>query len=284
MYAAATETGLNTDASASIAIDRDQNAGPDTGELKPHHIRVAPVSEESVPAKLEAVAARRPEPLRRVVLHHEQAKHYVSTGRPEVLGAENLKQVFDYLTGDARIERVLNEYCQQRVKEWEAARRDENDPDRLVHYVPAHYSLLKEGFQPSDASSRFGSGGNPQSGAREESEQDPYKPVAASWDDEETELTKLLETSRLLCISEDAGAGKSIFTRRLLAFLSSPAGQATLFDSKPCLAVRWEEWTDEWPADFWLRWRRRWLRWRKTCPRSSIPQTSPTGRSATGVL
>ena len=46
------------------------------------------------------------------------------------------------------------------------------------------------------------------------------------------------------------GAGKSIFTRRLEAFLCSPEGRRALFDGKPALVVRWEERTRAWPASF----------------------------------
>ncbi len=56
--------------------------------------------------------------------------------------------------------------------------------------------------------------------------------------------------SKRLCITEDAGAGKSIFTRRLLAFLCSDDGQKALFDGKPCLVVRWEPRSRSWPESF----------------------------------
>jgi hypothetical protein len=43
------------------------------------------------------------------------------------------------------------------------------------------------------------------------------EPVAAEGDDAETELAKLLSASSRLCLTEDAGAAKSGFTRRSLA-------------------------------------------------------------------
>jgi hypothetical protein len=70
---------------------------------------------------------------------------------------------------------------------------------------------------------------------------------------EEEVLANLLDLGgHRFCLSEGPGAGKSIFTRRVLAFLSSQAGRDALFASKPCLAVRWEEWSldGRWPADF----------------------------------
>jgi hypothetical protein len=51
------------------------------------------------------------------------------------------------------IERVLRRYCDDRVLEWEEARADPEDPDKLKHYVEPHYSLLKKGLRPVDTSS-----------------------------------------------------------------------------------------------------------------------------------
>ena len=46
-------------------------------------------------------------------------------------------------------------------------------------------------------------------------------------------------------LAEDAGAGKSVFTRRALAFGCSQRGREALFASKSCLAVRWEQWEND---------------------------------------
>ena len=143
------------------------------------------------------------------------------------------------------IEAVLRRYCEDRVSDWEEARSDREDPDKLPHYVEPHYSLLKQGLRPVEASSMAGRGGD-----EPERRDDPYQPVAGEGDDAVAELVKLLNSSQRLCIAEDAGAGKSIFTRRLLAFLCSREGQQALFDGQPCLAVRWEQRVRSWPESF----------------------------------
>lgn len=53
-----------------------------------------------------------------------------------------------------------------------------------------------------------------------------------------------------MCLSEDAGSGKSIATRRLEAFLCSGAADEDLFDGGPCMAVRWEPRVQRWPSRF----------------------------------
>jgi len=52
-----------------------------------------------------------------------------------------------------------------------------------------------------------------------------------------------------ICLTEDSGAGKSIFTRHLRMVFSTLAGQATLFGGKPGLVVRWEGREKNWPFD-----------------------------------
>jgi formylglycine-generating enzyme required for sulfatase activity len=166
------------------------------------------------------------------------------------------------------IEAVLRRYCEDRVSEWDEARADAEDPDKLRHYVEPHYSLLKHGLRPVDASSMTARGVG-----ESERREDPYEPVTprdvkedqddgqpedwddptaqpASADEATTELVALLKASRRLCITEDAGAGKSIFTRRLLAFVCSREGRDALFDGQSVLAVRWEQRVQHWPESF----------------------------------
>jgi formylglycine-generating enzyme required for sulfatase activity len=142
------------------------------------------------------------------------------------------------------IERVLRRYCDDRVLEWEEARADPEDPDKLKHYVEPHYSLLKKGLRPVDTSSTAGRT------SEAEKRNDPYEAVAEEGDDAIAELVRLLSASKRLCITEDAGAGKSIFTRRLLAFLCGDDGQKALFAGQPCLVVRWEPRVRSWPESF----------------------------------
>ena len=145
----------------------------------------------------------------------------------------------------AAVDAVLDRYCRERVREWEAACADTSDPDKLTHYVEPHYSLLQEGFSPADASSRLPRG----HADGEQAVADPHRPVAEEGDSPEVELRKLVEAGRLLCVTEDAGAGKTIFTRRLAAFLCSAEAREALFEGKPPLVARWESrWPDDYPA------------------------------------
>ena len=145
-------------------------------------------------------------------------------------------------------EAILANYSVRQAKYWEACLRGEQDQrDRLDHYIEPHYSLLPPAAQFVQSSDRLGRG---MPDADDLQRSDTYQPVAKKGDNAETELTKLLTTSRRLCLAEDSGAGKSVFTRRALAFACSAAGQAALFQGKSCLAVRWEQSENNWPTDF----------------------------------
>ena len=146
-------------------------------------------------------------------------------------------------------EAVLATSCARHVSQWHACLKgDEDQHDRLDHYVEPHYSLLNTEAQIVATSDRLGRakpvGAEVMGGGHN------YEPVAADGDDAETELAKLLSASSRLCLAEDAGAGKSVFTRRALAFASSQRGREALFAGKACLAVRWEQWENDWPTDF----------------------------------
>ncbi len=170
------------------------------------------------------------------------AKNCVRDGI-DIKPATNLAQVYAALTGDARIERVIAAYCQEISTGWTWAREDPSD---MKYYVEPHYSLLVEGegHGPLDSSQihRLQVPGGPR-GPR-------YEPVATTGDSAEDELVKLVQSNRRLCISEDSGAGKTIFTRRLQAFLCGDFGRKQVLDGKPCLVVRFERLSYGWPADF----------------------------------
>ncbi len=147
-------------------------------------------------------------------------------------------------------EAVLARYCERQTQIWQSCLSGNRDQqDRLDHYVEPHYSLLKPEAQMVQGSNRF-------ERSKQTDDSSPldgrtaYEPVAADGDDAETELTKLMAASTRLCLSEDAGAGKSVFTRRAVAFVGSQAGQQALFGGKPGLVVRWEQWEKDWPTDF----------------------------------
>ena len=155
------------------------------------------------------------------------------------------------VAAEHQFDAVLQRYGERQTAIWQACLSGELDhQDRLDHYVEPHYSLLKPEAQFVQAGSRFSPG-------RQDDDADPskghntYEPVAADSEDAETELTKLLSVSPRLCLAEDAGAGKSVFTRRALAFACSQPGRDALFDGLPALVVRWEQWEKDWPTDFY---------------------------------
>ncbi len=144
-------------------------------------------------------------------------------------------------------ERVLERLAAARVGEWVQARRGDRQ-DRLEHYVAPHYSVLREGLQPA----RLKAGGGPSAAGEAElgtADADRYEPVAQEGDSPEDELERLLTGRRRLCISEDAGAGKSVLTRRVLSFACTEAGQRAVFGGRPGLVLRFEQWEQDWPRD-----------------------------------
>jgi len=124
--------------------------------------------------------------------------------------------------------RVLEQTALRRVADWiEACREDKED--RLDHYVPPHYAVRSVGERWIA--------------------EDGYVRVAEEGDSADQELAQLLTGRRRLCISDDSGAGKSVFTRRVLSFACTPAGQQAVFGGQPGLVLRFEPWKQDWPAD-----------------------------------
>lgn len=124
--------------------------------------------------------------------------------------------------------RVLDHTALRRVADWiEACREDKED--RLDHYVPPHYAVRSVGER------RIA--------------EDGYVRVAEEGDSADQELARLLTGRRRLCISDDSGAGKSVFTRRVLSFACTPAGQQAVFGGQPGMVLRFEPWKQDWPAD-----------------------------------
>ena len=227
MYAAARRTSLDTDATTSVCLDFD----------RPGHL--LPVAEGSVSAKLQAA---REFGFSRVILESEQAQRHRPFGERlglRIPGAGTLEEAFQLLTGDARMERVLLAFSEARRAEWERACQDPEDPDGLTHYIEPHYGLLCEGHRPFDMSERLAHRGD----GGETAAPDPYQRVPGDGD---AALANLLGVSPLLCVTEDAGTGKTILTRRVQAWLSTPDGCAAVTGGRTCLAVRWES---DWPED-----------------------------------
>ncbi|MGE0756850.1 MAG: SUMF1/EgtB/PvdO family nonheme iron enzyme [Pirellulaceae bacterium] len=223
---------LDGDASISAAIiDDDGKLGPVDG----------------VEEKLQAAQRHH---LQRVVLESDQAAQFQETGRRlgiQVLAAATLAEAFGWLNTDARMEQVLAKYGEARQDEWERVRGDWRDVDQLAYYVEPHYGWRSDTRQPlTDSSDRSG-------GVDDEGENPKpveFLPVADPEDTAEDELAKLVAGSRLICLTEDAGAGKTIFTRRLEAYLCGGHARERLFGGRPHLGIRFEHRVKHWPTDF----------------------------------
>ncbi|MCA9010704.1 MAG: SUMF1/EgtB/PvdO family nonheme iron enzyme [Planctomycetaceae bacterium] len=114
----------------------------------------------------------------------------------------------------------------------------------MSRLIQPTFSLLKEGKVPVDTSGRLSHFSA--SPVQEGTQANPYELVAGEGDDQ---LFNFLNAAPHLCLTEDAGAGKSVATRLLTAFVSSPNGYEKLYQGQPCLAIRFEESRDDWPAD-----------------------------------
>lgn len=149
---------------------------------------------------------------------------------------------------------VLLEDCRTKVTEWEEHWTGVSEFGKryqLIHYVPARFSVelnAEEYFAKCKALKAE----RKSSDFDEEREVDRYELVEG--ETEEDEFDRLIELSKgRLCVSEGPGCGKSIFSRRILAYLCSPRGQKEHFNGKPGLVVRWEESSEKsgrWPEDF----------------------------------
>jgi sulfatase modifying factor 1 len=240
LYAAGKREGLNRDVTATIGLDPD-SATTDGSALIAIDLR--PVSADSMDAKLQAAARAG---LRRVVLHTAQVASGGDITPPEgleVVRADSLAKCYQWLTGNARLDRVLEHYSDKQVDNWTKAWTRHNR-QRLLYYVPPTYWIERR-----KEKAKKGNAGP----ARAQSTPNRQKCDLVYLPTEEQTLAKLLELGgSRLCIANAPGAGKTIFTRRLLAYASSPAGRDALADGKPLLAVRWEERSldGSWPEKF----------------------------------
>lgn len=156
--------------------------------------------------------------------------------------ARTLADVIEAMTGDERIEAVLIKYSNSVAKHWAAQRADEDDVDYLKHYIcPSFEKKVRDGAvldrTEIDSLRRQGA-----------TIPEPYEPISPPTADEDSRFRDLFSLGRRLIITEDAGAGKSVFTRRGVAWCSEPAGQKQLFQRRPGLALRFERVDADWPG------------------------------------
>jgi formylglycine-generating enzyme required for sulfatase activity len=158
---------------------------------------------------------------------------------------------------EAAYNAVLQHLAAGRVSEWEQACRGDQQ-DRLEYYVPPHYAVLRDdGERRPDGLERVVTGRHASEGQpgavkrpdRTEHGSDDYQLIFQDGDTADQELGRLLAGRPRLCISEDAGAGKSVFTRRVLSFACTTAGQQAVFGGLPGLVLRFEQWEQDWPRN-----------------------------------
>lgn len=151
-----------------------------------------------------------------------------------------LLSLLEKLTGDERVDNAVRRYCKNIIAEWEKAWTGRESPLkklRLIHYVPARFSVE---LTPEELEERARRARNSAKEMQEPKELDRFEPVEGTR--EEDVFDKLLKLGKgRLCVSEGPGAGKSIFSRRLQAYLCTCEAQEKHFDGGPALVVRWEE-------------------------------------------
>jgi hypothetical protein len=266
MVAAVQGEPLNEDATVSVAIKLKGNRSLDDG-LPIHLADIELINVGSLKLKFDAAHQGRPASprlpavtsLKRVVLTAPQSQRVIDAGwhqssksTIEVVPANTLDDVFHALTGNARIERVMRSYAVDVLAEWNSRWTDpDSERGSLLYYVPPAYRLFDREMGTRDVDIYVSL---PESETGADSER-RLKHVDIDVRHEEEALLSLLnQAGDRLCLSEGPGAGKTTFTHRLRAFLSSARAWAELNQGKPLLALRWEEAADSydqlWPTDF----------------------------------
>ncbi len=156
------------------------------------------------------------------------------------------------LTSDERVERVLAARAEAVARAWAARRSDPEDKDALHHFIEPRFLVRKE------------AGNGPRSTAEEQfldqsqlvqldeklakQWREAFQPLGGTTDDGPTRLEKLLKLADRIVITEDAGAGKSIFTHWAIAWLSTADAWRRMHErGLPILAVRFERRDEKWP-------------------------------------
>ncbi len=214
--AAALGDRLDSEAAASVALELGIN--PEGYD----ELRLKGVDEKTFHLKLGAVDLSGIERF----AYYEQQKGIPDPDKPLITATPFrvtcLGPLYKVLMGNAAVERVLKRYAEKQQKAWEEERRSVK-ADALLYYVPPNFGWMES---QSEGATKY---------HRIEGES------------EEDRLEALLQIGRWLRIAENPGVGKSVFTRRLQAFLSSDSGQRRVFGGKPPLVVRWENIPDKWP-------------------------------------
>jgi formylglycine-generating enzyme required for sulfatase activity len=279
MYAAAEKKSLDETTTASFSLQRSQPGADD--EFRPlglGDIEPGAVADRSVEAK---VRAARNAGCRRVLFFSGQQlsvngpdlavwKSAVESqdGKPlEVVGIRSLEEAYRRLTENARLEEVLRKYASSVTEEWECK--------RPKPFIEPHYARLCDEVELRDSSQRLRqSGDEKQPGAREPLLDEDTRNGITLRPEVQTEvgnleIGKLFQLARdevdertgkattgahgiRLLLAEDANAGKSVFTWRLMHYFADPnqaAGTSVFYKGQPVLVHRWEnrEGSRDWP-------------------------------------
>lgn len=231
MYAASHRMSMNQDASvtAKVVDDCGDLAAIDGLVSKLKAAAAAQITTVVVSTKQRAVES----------FQHldELRKRAADHGVPNLVEAESIAAALPHLLGDHRCENVLREYAEKKRQEWGELREKHDHLERLDHFVDQRYSLLPQGTTPflkaeyearPPSTLHFGPVG--------------YQPVDGQGDDA---LVKLLKETPWLLLCEDSGAGKTVFTKRALAWFSEKETWGQISGGKPLLAIRWEK---TWPT------------------------------------
>ena len=252
-FAAAHHLSLDTGASASIQVLVPDNRP--CKQLTPHDLEYKPVSSETIHLKLSA--AQKHQRVPRIAVHEDQEGIKESdTNGLTIVHPKNLGQITAHLTGNTKYERIIEQYCQKVCNRWESwtvppeLLPSDHPEHRLDHYIDPHYALLPKELDFDKAWMRDTSE-KPEAGSDENEEQTSNHYRRVEPEEGETELVTLIrkflihdeeQMHRHLCLTEDAGSGKSVFSLKLQQTLSSEEGRKLQQEEQPWLAIRIEQW------------------------------------------
>lgn len=163
-----------------------------------------------------------------------------------------LLSILESLTSDERVEQVLAARAAAVAKAWETRRSDQEDKDGLHHFIEPRFLVRKK--------AAVGPWGTSEEQFLDQSQleqldeelaqqwRSAFQPLGDLSDDGPTRLETLLKLGNRIVITEDAGAGKSIFTHWAIAWLSTQDAWRRMNDrGLPILAVRFERDNEKWP-------------------------------------